>query len=55
MKLLFAVLFCISLSIACENGCSGHGDCEANDKCVCYPGWGGSNCDLSIYLIIFMI
>lgn len=46
--MLYVVFIFLSLSIAfaCDNGCSGHGDCEANDKCVCYSGWSDSNCGL---------
>lgn len=34
--IIFTALY-LSIVFACENGCSGHGNCEANDKCVCYP------------------
>merc|ERR1719183_427232 len=36
----------------CPNGCSGHGSCGANDKCVCYTrpngdvAWMGHDCSL---------
>uniref|UniRef100_A0A7S2W8V0 EGF-like domain-containing protein n=1 Tax=Mucochytrium quahogii TaxID=96639 RepID=A0A7S2W8V0_9STRA len=28
----------------CSNGCSGHGQCKANDECKCYRGWKSNDC-----------
>lgn len=41
---LFIFSIIISLSFACENQCSGHGECQKQDKCECYPGWGAADC-----------
>lgn len=43
---ILSVLFAIALG--CNNYCNGHGTCGAKDRCDCYPGWGGSDCSLSI-------
>lgn len=52
MKLIFVVLIGLTLTFCCENGCSGHGECGNGDKCDCFPGWGGNNCNLSIFKLI---
>jgi len=31
---------------SCANSCSGHGRCEANDKCACYANFMGVDCSL---------
>lgn len=40
------VIICLLISVilACENMCSGHGVCQKKDKCECYPGWGAADC-----------
>jgi hypothetical protein len=32
------------VSAECNNMCSGHGICSANDACVCYRNWRGNDC-----------
>merc|ERR1719335_636682 len=56
MKFLTVALLVGLAAAACPNQCSGHGRCEANDKCVCYQqtntpwgqrnGWVGADCSL---------
>lgn len=45
---LLITFFIVELVISCNNLCNRHGICSTNDKCVCYPGWGGADCSLSI-------
>lgn len=52
MKILLLILCSISLIIACNNYCSGHGTCELKEKCSCFPGWGGADCQLRIFDIL---
>jgi hypothetical protein len=28
----------------CPNACSGHGQCGAFDKCICYRNWQAADC-----------
>jgi hypothetical protein len=47
MKFLSAVLASVAVSYAaaeCNNMCSGHGSCGANDMCTCYRNWRGNDC-----------
>lgn len=43
-----SVLFLLGLAASayamCPNSCSGHGDCGAYDKCICYRNWQGNDC-----------
>lgn len=32
------------VSAECNNMCSGHGKCGANDACTCYRNWRGNDC-----------
>lgn len=49
MKSLAIFVTCLAVvCIACNNYCNGHGECEKNDRCACYLGWGGADCSLSI-------
>ncbi|CAH8862611.1 unnamed protein product [Trichobilharzia szidati] len=32
----------------CRNNCSNHGVCISPNKCQCYPGFGGSECDYDL-------
>lgn len=48
MKALILILCVVTYILACNNYCSGHGTCELKEKCVCFPGWGGSDCQLRI-------
>jgi len=47
--LLLSVLLAVAVAY-CPNGCSGHGECGANDKCKCYnringePAWTEADC-----------
>lgn len=41
---------CLVVALACNNLCNGHGICGSKDRCDCYPGWGGSDCSLSIII-----
>jgi hypothetical protein len=45
--LVVTVCYC-SGSCSNLNNCNGHGKCSANDKCVCFEGWG-SKSDNSLY------
>jgi len=38
---LFSVLHVMA---DCPNSCSGHGTCEKNNKCRCYPDYGDADC-----------
>lgn len=47
-------LFLLFLSIygsQCPNLCSGHGSCNSNGMCNCYPQWMEGDCSQSIKLI----
>ena len=56
MKVLAIALLLGVAYAACPNQCSGHGRCNANDKCACYEqsntpwgqrnGWVGADCSL---------
>lgn len=45
------IISIIAVTLACENYCNGHGTCGGDDRCMCYPGWGGSDCNQSISLL----
>jgi len=45
MKYLAALALLVSYASAeCNNMCSGHGVCGANDMCTCYRNWRGNDC-----------
>lgn len=48
MKIFVIVLifssFIIITNSECHNGCSGHGNCEAWDMCLCWRNWQGNDC-----------
>jgi len=46
---IFATLAVLALATnyaaaECNNMCSGHGECGANDQCTCYRNWRGNDC-----------
>lgn len=43
------VAACAALASAdCPNACSGHGDCDTKDQCICYTGFFGGDCSLRV-------
>lgn len=55
MRRIFVfIISIIAAALACENYCNGHGTCGADDRCMCYPGWGGSDCNQSISLLFII-
>ena len=42
--LVGVVVTAVTVRAACNNLCSGHGDCNEASECECYPNWMGSDC-----------
>jgi hypothetical protein len=48
---------CGVYGLGCEGACNpfltcnGHGFCDGLGKCVCFPGYGGIQCNVSAFLI----
>jgi len=41
---VFAVVLTPLANASCANACWGHGICNTNDACECFPGWENNDC-----------